>query len=105
MDLALPDSVMAFSRAPQQFLLNLALADSDARFRMNDEIFLVLSEPRSIHAVLNGELDDFEKGATVEIPRASWRDGIITVEGEGWTEQRAMFAPLFARRRVRQLEP
>jgi len=105
MDLALPDSVMAFSRAPQQFLLNLALAGSDARFRMNDEIFLVLSEPRSIHAVLNGKLDDFEKGATVEIPRASWRDGIITVEGEGWTEQHAMFAPLFARRRVRQLEP
>ena len=105
MDLALPDSATAFSRAPQQFLLNLALAGSDARFRMNDEIFLVLSEPTSIHAVLNGKLDDFEKGATVEIPRAFGRDGIITVEGEGWTEQHAMFAPLFARRRVRQLEP
>jgi cytochrome P450 len=104
MTMALADSVMQFSRAPQQFLLDMAFTGPAARFRMNDETFLVLSDPTSIHAVLNGGFDDFEKGATVEIPRASWRDGIITVEGEGWTEQHAMFAPLFARRRVRQLE-
>ena len=96
---------MAFSRAPQAFLLEMALTGPEALFRMNDETFMVLSDPISIHAVLNGKLDDFEKGATVEIPRASWREGIITVEGDGWAEQHAMFAPLFTRRRLRQLEP
>ncbi|WP_454715784.1 cytochrome P450 [Caulobacter segnis] len=101
----LPDSLMAFARAPQQFLLDLALSGSNPWFRMNDETFLVLSDPASIHAVMNGKLDDFEKGATGEIPRVSWRDGIITVDGEGWVEQHAMFAPQFARRRIRQLEP
>jgi len=105
MDRDLPDSLMAFAQAPQRFLLDLALSASTPWFRMNDETFLVLSDPASIHAVMNGKLGDFEKGATVEIPRASWRDGIITVEGEGWVEQHAMFAPLFTRRRVRQLEP
>ena len=105
MDQELPDSLMAFAQAPQQFLLDLALSGSKPRFRINDETFLVLSDPVSMHAVLNGKLDDFEKGATVEIPRVSWRDGIITVEGEGWVEQHGMFAPLFTRRRVRQLEP
>jgi cytochrome P450 len=105
MDQELPDSLMAFAQAPQQFLLDLALSGSKPRFRINDETFLVLSDPASMHAVLNGKLDDFEKGATVEIPRASWRDGIITVEGDGWVEQHAMFAPMFTRRRVRQLEP
>ncbi|WP_454759748.1 cytochrome P450 [Caulobacter segnis] len=96
---------MAFAQAPQQFLLDLALSGSNPWFRMNDETFLVLSDPASIHAVMNGKLDDFEKGATGEIPRVSWRDGIITVDGEGWVEQHAMFAPQFARRRIRQLEP
>ncbi|RYY82024.1 MAG: cytochrome P450, partial [Comamonadaceae bacterium] len=33
------------------------------------------------------------------------QDGIITVDGSGWIEQHAMLAPLFARRRMRQLEP
>jgi cytochrome P450 len=101
----LPDSLMRFCRAPQQFLLDMASSEPAARFRMNDETFLVLSDPTSIHAVLNGKLDFFEKGAMVEIARTSWRDGIITVEGRGWTEQHAMLAPLFARRRMRQLEP
>lgn len=96
---------MAFCQAPQQFLLDMALTGPDARFRMTDETFLVLSEPASIHAVLNGKLDDFEKGAMIEIPRTQWREGIITVEGGGWTEQHKMLAPSFARRRVRQLEP
>lgn len=105
MDQDLPDSLMAFAKAPQQFLLDLALSTPDPRFRINEETFLVLSDPVSMHAVLNGKLDDFEKGATAEIPRVSWRDGIITVEGEGWVEQHGMFAPLFIRRRVRQLEP
>lgn len=105
MDQELPDRLMAFAQAPQDFLLGLALSGSEPRFRINDETFHVLSDPTSMHAVLNGKLEDFEKGATAEIPRVSWRDGIITVEGEAWVEQHAMFAPLFTRRRVRQLEP
>lgn len=103
--MALPDSLMQFCEAPQEFLLKTALKGPAARFRMNDEVFLVLSDPSSIHAVLNGKFDDFEKGAMVEIPRTFLHDGIITVEGGGWTEQHAMFAPLFARRRIRELEP
>jgi cytochrome P450 len=99
------DSLMAFCQAPQQFLLEQALTGPDARFQMNDETFLVLSDPKAIHAVLNGDLDDFAKGAMIEIPREFWRDGIITVEGEGWTEQHAMLGPPFARRRIRELEP
>lgn len=101
----LPDSLMPFCAAPHDFLLKTGLAGADARFRMNDEIFLVLSDPTSIHAVLNGKPADFEKGAIVEVPRISWRDGIITAEGQDWVEQHAIFAPAFARRRVRQLEP
>lgn len=97
---------MAFCRAPQEFLLETALAGGpDARFRMNDETFLVLSDPVSIHAVMNGSLDDFEKGALSEIPRTSWRDGILTAEGDSWREQHGIIAPLFARRRIGQLEP
>lgn len=102
---ALPDRLMAFCQAPQTFLLDMALTGPDARFRMNEETFLVLSDPTSIHAVLNGKLDEFEKGAVIEIPREFWRQGIITVEGAGWTEQHGMLAPLFTRRRIRQLEP
>ena len=96
---------MPFCQAPQQFLLDMALREPAARFRMNDETFLVLSDPTSVHAVLNGKPDDFEKGAMAEIPRTSWRDGIFTIDGSGWAEQHAMLAPLFARRRIRQLEP
>lgn len=102
---ALPDSLMAFCAAPHRFLLELARTRPDARFRMGEEVFLVLSDPASVHAVLNGSPEDFEKGAVSEIPRTSWRDGIITVEGEGWTEQHRMFAPVFARRRIRLLAP
>ena len=105
LNMALPDSLMQFCRAPQQFLLDVALKGPAERFRMNDETFLVLCDPSSIHAVLNGPFEDFEKGPLYEIPRAFWHDGIITVEGSGWTEQHTMFAPLFTRRRIRELEP
>jgi cytochrome P450 len=96
---------MAFCQAPREFLLEVALKGPGARFRMNDETFMVLADPGSVHAVLNGRLEDFEKGAMAEIPRTSWRDGIFTVDGSGWTGQHAMIAPAFARRRIRQLEP
>ena len=102
---ALPDSTIPFCRAPHQFLLDTALQGPATRFRMHDETFLVLSDPVSIHAVLNGKPDDFEKGAMVEVLRTFLHDGMITVEGAGWIEQHAMMAPLFARRRIRQLEP
>jgi cytochrome P450 len=105
MSIALPDSLMPFCQAPQQFLLDVALKGPAEQFRMNDETFLVLSDPTSIHAVMNGPFEDFEKGPLYEIPRTFWRDGIITVEGSAWTEQHTMFAPLFARPRVRELEP
>lgn len=102
---ALPDSLMPFCQAPREFLLQTALRGPDARFRMNDETFLVLSDPASFHAVLNGPLEDFEKGAMIEVPRSVWRNGVISVDGEEWTRQHAMLAPVFARRRIRQLEP
>src|SRR6187401_33268 len=102
----LPDSLMPFCQAPQQFLLDLVQAQGPAaRFRMNDEQFLVLGDPASVHAVMNGDPGDFEKGALSDIPRVTLRDGIVTVDGDGWSEQHAMLAPLFARRRMRQLEP
>ncbi|CAM5762753.1 cytochrome P450 [Labrys miyagiensis] len=101
----LPDSVMQFCKAPHQFLLDMAISGPAAQFRMNDETFMVLSDPTSIHAVMNGKLEDFEKGALTEIPRVFWRDGILSVEGDEWIEQHSMFAPLFARRRIRRLEP
>lgn len=105
-DMDLPDRLMEFCRAPHQFLLDLAVAEGPgARFRMNDETFLVLSDPETMFAVLNGKLDDFEKGAMIEIPRQLWHDGIITAEGANWSEQHGMFAPQFARRRVRLLQP
>jgi len=51
----LPDSLMPFCQAPQQFLLDLVQARGPAaRFRMNDEQFLVLGDPAWAHAVLNG---------------------------------------------------
>jgi cytochrome P450 len=96
---------MAFCKAPQQFLLDVALTDPAAQFRMNNETFLVLSDPASIHAVMNGSFEDFEKGALYDVPRTFWREGIITVEGDGWAEQHGMFAPQFARRRILELEP
>lgn len=101
----LPDSLTPFCQGPHQFLLDMALTGPATRFRMNDEAFLVLSDPTSIHRVMNGPLDDFEKGTLYEIPRTSLRDGVITVDGAAWTEQHKMLGPLFARQRIRQLEP
>lgn len=102
----LPDSLLSFCQAPQDFLLELAVANGPAaRFRMNDEQFVVLGDPACVHATMNGDPGDFEKGALSDIPRMTLRDGIVTVDGSGWTEQHAMLAPLFARRRMRQLEP
>lgn len=86
-DEAGPRSVMAICAAPHAFLLENSQTGPAARFRLHDENFLVLSDPMVVHAVLNGNADDFEKGTVSEIPRAFWRDGIITVEGDGWTEQ------------------
>lgn len=102
--IALPDSLMQFCQAPQQFLLDMALTGPAACFRMIDETFLVLSDPIAIHAVLNGKLDDFEKGALIDVTRSLMHDGIISVDGDDWKEQHTMLAPQFARRRIRQLE-
>ena len=102
----LPDSLQPFCQAPQQFLLERVLANGPAaRFRMNDEQFVVLGDPASVHAVLNGDPADFEKGALSDIPRMTLREGLVTVDGDGWSDQHAMLAPLFARRRMKQLEP
>lgn len=102
----LPDSLLPFCQAPQQFLLDLVLAQgAAARFRVGDEQFLVLGDPALSHGVMNGGLEDFEKGELYEIPRMTLRDGIITADGAAWSEQHALLAPLFARRRMRELEP
>lgn len=75
MSMALPDSLMAFCEAPQEFLLKTALTGPAARFRMNDEIFLVLSDPSSIHAVLNGKFDDSTRGRWSRSPAPSCTTG------------------------------
>ena len=78
---ALPDSLMRFCQAPQQFLLDIALKGPAARFRMNDETFLVLSDPTSVHAVLNGKLDDFRRGPRSKFPAPRGATGSLPSKG------------------------
>jgi len=102
----LEDSVFDFCRSPQQFLLERALAGGPvARFRINDEPFAVLSDPNGIHAVLNGSLEDFDKGSLVDIPRRVFGESVFTLDGPEWTAHRAVLAPLFSRQRIRRLAP
>ena len=106
MNAALPDSLMPFCEAPQRFLLAIAQAGAPlSHFRLHDERFTVLCDPDASHAVLNGSFDDFEKGELYDIPRTTMGDGQITSDGDAWRLQHGMLAPLFARRRLRDLEP
>lgn len=102
----LADSVFDFCQSPQQFLLERALAGGPvARFRINDESFAVLSDPNGIHAVLNGNLEDFEKGSLVDILRRVFGESVFTIDGPEWTAHRAILMPLFSRQRIRSLAP
>lgn len=102
----LADSLMPFCQAPQQFLLQLAQGGAPlARFRLHDEQFVLVCDPDAVYAVLNGSFDDYGKGDLYDIPRSTMGEGLITWEGEDWRDPHAMLAPLFARRRLRELEP
>ncbi|HEY0962244.1 MAG TPA: cytochrome P450 [Pseudomonadales bacterium] len=106
MNAALPDSLMPFCEAPQRFLLGIAQAGAPiVHFRLHDERFVVLCDPDASHGVLNGDADDYEKGDLYDIPRTTMGDGPITSEHAQWGMQHGMLAPLFARRRLRELEP
>jgi cytochrome P450 len=100
------DSVFSLCPSPQLFLLKLALAEGPvARFRINDEPFAVLSDPNGIHAVLNGSLEDFERGSFADIGRRILGESVFTLDGREWTGHHAILAPMFSRRRVSSLAP
>lgn len=105
MSAALADSLMPFCAAPQRFLLDIAQDGAPLpRFRLHDEHFAVVCEPETFQAVMNGSPDDFEKGGLYDIMRTSMGDGLVTCEHTSWRMQHALLAPLFARRRLRELE-
>jgi cytochrome P450 len=102
----LPDSLMPFCAAPQRFLLDHAQAHAPlARFRLHDEHFAIVCDPEASYAILNGSDDDFEKGELYDLMRTTLGEGPITTDGEAWRVQHSLLAPLFARRRLRELEP
>jgi cytochrome P450 len=100
------DAVRAFVRQPQRFLLDLALVEGPvAPFSLNDQPYVVLSDPDDVHAVLGGDGGTYEKGALYEVPRIIGGDGILTAEGDDWAAQRAVIHSFFSRARVEALAP
>jgi cytochrome P450 len=98
------DRTYDFCRSPQRFLTDLALAESPiARFKVNDEPFAVVSSPELFHAVMAGNMEDFEKGPLVAIPRTSFGESIFTADRQAWIDQRTYIAPYFSRRRISDL--
>jgi cytochrome P450 len=98
------DAVLDFVRQPQQFLLDLALAEGPiAQFSMNGRPYALVSDPDDVHGVLSGDGDSYAKGALYEIPRVFGGDGVFTAEGDDWMAQRAAIHSFFSRSRVQAL--
>jgi cytochrome P450 len=102
----LPDSVFEFCRAPQSFLLNLALTQGpNARFRLNNETFAILGDPHAVHAVFTGSMEDFEKGELFDFIEAVFGQSVFTADGPQWKEFHEVLTPLFSRSRIDALAP
>jgi cytochrome P450 len=100
----LEDCLAAFSRAPQQFLLDRARTHGPvALYRLKDEIFASVSDPEIAHTVFHGSMDDFEKGPLLDVVRNIFGYGIFSADREEWTVQQKAIAPMFARHRIRPL--
>lgn len=100
----LEDSLVSFCRAPQQFLLDRARTHGPvALYRVGTEIFASVSDPDLVHAVLHGDMADYEKGPLYDLVRFLFGDGVFTAEREHWTSQHDVIAPMFARHRNRRL--
>lgn len=98
------DCLVAFCRAPQQFLLDRARTHGPVSlYRLNDETFATVSDPEIAHAVFHGAMDDFEKGPIVDAVRAIFGYGLFSADREEWTVQAKAISPMFARHRLRGL--
>src|SRR5579883_2313537 len=103
---ALPDRVFEFCRSPQSFLLNLSRTEGPiARFRLNSELFAGVGDPDAVHAVLNGSMEDFEKGELLDLVEAVFGESIFTSDGPNWTILHQVMSPLFSPNRVNALTP
>lgn len=100
----LEDCLVPFCRAPQRFLLERARTHGPvALYRIGNEVFASVSDPDIAHAVLHGDIADYEKGPLYDIARVLFGDGVFTAEREDWTNQHSVIAPMFARHRTRRL--
>jgi cytochrome P450 len=98
------DCLVAFAKAPQQFLLDRARTDGPVSlYRLDREIFATVSDPEIVHAVFHGSMDDFEKGPLLDTVRTIFGYGIFSADREEWRMQAKAISPMFARHRLRRL--